>query len=199
MANGGRALCEDGDEEDLLALGEPVRRRYRPNLRDYVVERDPSGWTNGRPGEEASCTFPSPHHLKLSLQKSEPTLLATFPSRLSSRSIPGPLTETTPNGTASIRISSASPTRTASTISSTPTGPTSTFPPGPNDLPSRSQPSPPRSVLFLACLDLILEPTQPSRRLRVPIATRPGLVGVVQTERDGEGVEMREMVVTASQ
>jgi hypothetical protein len=40
---------------------------------------------------------------------------------------------------------------------------------------------------------------QPSRRLRVPpLATRPGLFGVVQTERDGEGVETREKVVTAS-
>jgi hypothetical protein len=60
MANSGRAFCEDGDKEDLLALGEPVRQRYRPSLRGYFVERDSSGWTDGRPGEEASSTFPFP-------------------------------------------------------------------------------------------------------------------------------------------
>jgi hypothetical protein len=39
---------------------------------------------------------------------------------------------------------------------------------------------------------------QRSRRLIVPLATRPGLINVVQAERGGEGVETRNKVVRSS-
>jgi hypothetical protein len=39
---------------------------------------------------------------------------------------------------------------------------------------------------------------QPLRGLRVPLPTRSRLIGVVQTERDGEGIESGEKLVTTS-